>query len=78
MSKVSRLYCDGGRWINIGTPIYLVPCEAARLELLREYKSVLSADLDIYRNNVCINENEAIKDIKKQMNIFQWIISKYL
>ena len=74
---VHRLYCNGGRWINVGTTVYLVPCEGAKLGMLREYKTVLSPEHDTYRNTVCLDENEAIKDIRSQLNIFQWIVQKY-
>jgi hypothetical protein len=78
MREVTRLYCDGGRWINVGTTVYLIPTSGASLQFLREYKTVLSAKMDTYNNTVCLDENEAIKDIRSQMNIFQWIISKYI
>ena len=75
---VTRRYCDGGRWIDIGTPIYLIPIQGASLLRLRLYKTVLTLDHDTYKNTVCINEDEAIRDIKAQMNIFQWIMAYFL
>ena len=76
-SLIMVCYCDG-RWIDVGTTVYLVPCEGAKLGMLREYKVVLSRYMDIYRNTVCLDENEAIKDIRSQLNIFQWIFQKYV
>lgn len=75
--RVTRLFCNGGRWINVGTTVYVIPIGRAKLEMLREYKTVLNANYDIYNNTVCLNENEAIRDIKSQMNIFQWIMAYF-
>lgn len=77
MSEVTRIFTLEGRWIDIGTTVYLVPTKGARIGMLREYKSIFSKSHDIYRNTVCLDENEAIRVIKSQLNIFQWILSKY-
>lgn len=76
--EVTRRYCDGGRWIDIGTPIYLIPIKGATLSRISAYKTILTPEHDTYKNTVCINEDEAIRDIRSQMNIFQWIISYFV
>ena len=62
---------------QLGVPIYLIPAKGAKLEMLREYKTILTGKNDVWNNTICMDENDAINVIKSQMSLFQWIISKY-
>jgi hypothetical protein len=77
MNIVTRICCDGGRWIDVGTSVYIIPCRGARLTDLHEYRAFLSSNHDVYRNVVCLNEKEAIRYIKSQMGFVNWVFTYF-